>query len=292
MELKTAKLLDGKALANKIYQELSQTITQLQSYIGRAPGLAVLMLGDNPASAAYVAGKEKACAKVGITSFSKYLPTGISHEDVIGLIKKLNQDENIDGILVQLPLPDHLDPAVILQYITPEKDVDGLHSVNLGKLMRRELGLRSCTPAGVMRLLQEYNIPLEGKQAVVVGRSILVGKPLALMLLEVNATVTIAHSHSENLPTIAKNADILIAAVGRPEFITAEMVKSGAVVVDVGINRIADPGGRSRLVGDVDFASVHKVADFVTPVPGGVGPMTVAMLLQNTVASYQLRAGN
>ena len=292
MEIKTAKLLDGKALANKIYQELSQTIIQLQSYIGRVPGLAVLMLGDNPASAAYVAGKEMACAKVGIASFSKHLPTGTSHEEVIELIKKLNQDENVDGILVQLPLPDHLDPAAILHYITPEKDVDGLHSLNLGKLMRRELGLRSCTPAGVMRLLQEYNIPLQGKQALVVGRSILVGKPLALMLLEVNATVTIAHSHSENLPIIAKNADILIAAVGCPEFITAEMIKSGAVVVDVGINRIAGPGGRSRLIGDVDFASVHKVADFVTPVPGGVGPMTVAMLLQNTVASYQLRAGS
>ncbi|MDJ0799386.1 MAG: bifunctional methylenetetrahydrofolate dehydrogenase/methenyltetrahydrofolate cyclohydrolase FolD [Calothrix sp. MO_167.B12] len=290
MEKQTAKLLDGKALASKIHQELSQTITELQPKIGRPPGLAVLMVGDNPASAAYVRGKEKACAKVGIASFGKHFPTQTSQAEIIETIEQLNQDERVDGILVQLPLPQHLDSVAILHQIAPEKDVDGLHQVNLGKLVRQEPGLRSCTPAGVMRLLQEYDIPLQGKQAVVVGRSILVGKPLALMLLAADATVTIAHSRSQNLPEIAKNADILIAAVGRPKFITAEMVKPGAVVVDVGINRIADTSGKSRLVGDIDFASVQRVAEFLTPVPGGVGPMTVAMLLQNTLTSYLQRA--
>ncbi len=290
MEKQTAKLLDGKALASKIHQELSQTITELQPKIGRPPGLAVLMVGDNPASAAYVRGKEKACAKVGIASFGKHFPTQTSQTEIIEAIEQLNQDERVDGILVQLPLPQHLDSVAILHHIAPDKDVDGLHPLNLGKLVRQEPGLRSCTPAGVMRLLQEYDIPLPGKQAVVVGRSILVGKPLALMLLAADATVTIAHSRSQNLPAIAKNADILIAAVGRPKFITAEMVKPGAVVVDVGINRIADPSGKSRLVGDIDFASVQRVAEFLTPVPGGVGPMTVAMLLQNTVTSYRQRA--
>jgi len=289
MEQQTAKLLDGKALAGKIHQELSQTITELQPKIGRSPGLAVLMVGDNPASAAYVRGKEKACLKVGITSFGKHFPTQTSQEEIVAAIEQLNQDPRVDGILVQLPLPKHLDSVAILHHITPEKDADGLHPANLGKLIRQEPGLRSCTPAGVMRLLQEYGIPLQGKQAVVVGRSILVGKPLALMLLEADATVTIAHSRSQNLPGIAKNADILISAVGNPEFITGEMVKPGAVVVDVGINRITDVSGKSRLVGDIDFASVGKVADFLTPVPGGVGPMTVAMLLQNTVTSYVQR---
>ncbi len=292
MEQQTAKLLDGKALASKIHQELSQTITELQPQIGRPPGLAVLMVGDNPASAAYVRGKEKACLKVGIASFGKHFPTETSQAEIIEAIEQLNQDDRVDGILVQLPLPKHLDSVAILHHIKPEKDADGLHPVNLGKLVRQEKGLRSCTPAGVMRLLQEYDISLPGKQAVVVGRSILVGKPLALMLLEADATVTIAHSRSQNLPAIAKNADILIAAVGRPEFITAEMVKPGAVVVDVGINRITDINGKSRLVGDIDFASVRKVADFLTPVPGGVGPMTVAMLLQNTVTSYVQRVTN
>ncbi|CDN17185.1 Methylenetetrahydrofolate dehydrogenase (NADP+) / Methenyltetrahydrofolate cyclohydrolase [Richelia intracellularis] len=292
METKTAQLLDGKALATAIHYELLQAIAQLQPQIGRPPGLAVLMVGDNPASAAYVAGKEKACAKVGIASFGKHFTTETSQEEIIEVIQQLNQDEKVDGILVQLPLPKHLDSVAILHHIAPEKDVDGLHPVNLGKLVRQETGLRSCTPAGVMRLFQEYDISLQGKKALVVGRSILVGKPLGLMLLEADATVTIAHSRSKNLPTMAQSADILIAAVGRPEFITAEMVKPGAVVVDVGINRIPVSNGKSRLVGDVDFASVEKVAHFLTPVPGGVGPMTVAMLLQNTVSSYQQRGSN
>ncbi|MEH1814343.1 MAG: bifunctional methylenetetrahydrofolate dehydrogenase/methenyltetrahydrofolate cyclohydrolase FolD [Nostoc sp.] len=290
METKTAKLLDGKALAAKIQQELAVAITQLQPKIGRPPGLAVLMVGDNPASAAYVRNKEKACAKVGIASFGKHFPAEITLEELEEVIAGLNHDKRVDGILVQLPLPNHLDAVTLLHQIDPDKDADGLHPVNLGRLVRGESGLRSCTPAGVMRLLQEYEIPLQGKQAVVVGRSILVGKPMALMLLEADATVTIAHSRSHDLKTITQNADILIAAVGRPGLISADMVKPGAVVVDVGMNRVTDANGKSRLIGDVHFESTADVAGFITPVPGGVGPMTVAILLENTFASYSRAA--
>lgn len=290
METKTAKLLDGKALAAKIQQELAVAITQLQPKIGRPPGLAVLMVGDNPASAAYVRNKEKACAKVGIASFGKHFPAETTLEELEEVIAALNDDERVDGILVQLPLPNHLDAVTLLHQIDPDKDADGLHPVNLGRLVRGESGLRSCTPAGVMRLLEEYEIPLQGKQAVVVGRSILVGKPMALMLLEADATVTIAHSRSHDLKTITQNADILIAAVGRPGLISADMVKPGAVVVDVGMNRVTDANGKSRLIGDVHFESTADVAGFITPVPGGVGPMTVAILLENTFASYSRAA--
>jgi methylenetetrahydrofolate dehydrogenase (NADP+) / methenyltetrahydrofolate cyclohydrolase len=286
METNTAKLLDGKALAAKIHSQLAQTIQELQPKIGRPPGLAVLMVGDNPASHAYVRGKERACEKVGIASFGKHFPTETSQLELEQVINALNQDERVDGILVQLPLPGNLDAVTLLHQIHPDKDADGLHPLNLGRLVRGETGLRSCTPAGVMQLLQEYNIPLQSKQAVVVGRSILVGKPMALMLLEANATVTIAHSRSHDLKAISQNADILIAAVGIPQLISAEMVKPGAVVVDVGMNRLTDASGNSRLVGDVQFESVMGVAEYITPVPGGVGPMTVAMLLQNTVSSY------
>ncbi|BAZ47418.1 tetrahydrofolate dehydrogenase/cyclohydrolase [Nostoc sp. NIES-4103] len=292
METKTAKLLDGKALAAKIHQELSSRIRESQAKIGRPPGLAVLMVGDNPASAAYVRNKERACAKVGIASFGKHFKAETTQKELEQVIAALNQDEQVDGILVQLPLPDHLDAVTLLHQIDPDKDADGLHPVNLGRLVRGEVGLRSCTPAGVMRLLQEYEIPLRGKQAVVVGRSILVGKPMALMLLEADATVTIAHSRSQDLTAITKNADILIAAAGRPGLITADMVKPGAVVVDVGMNRITDASGNSRLVGDVDLESIAGVAEFITPVPGGVGPMTVALLLQNTVTSYFRKVGS
>ncbi|MBH8562228.1 bifunctional methylenetetrahydrofolate dehydrogenase/methenyltetrahydrofolate cyclohydrolase FolD [Nostoc sp. CENA67] len=292
METKTAKILDGKALAAKIHQELSSRIRESQAKIGRPPGLAVLMVGDNPASAAYVRNKERACAKVGIASFGKHFQAETTQKELEEVIAALNQDEQVDGILVQLPLPDHLDAVTLLHQIDPDKDADGLHPVNLGRLVRGEAGLRSCTPAGVMRLLQEYEIPLKGKQAVVVGRSILVGKPMALMLLEADATVTIAHSRSQDLSAITKNADILIAAAGRPGLITADMVKPGAVVVDVGMNRITDASGNSRLVGDVDLESTAGVAEFITPVPGGVGPMTVALLLENTVTSYFRKVGS
>jgi methylenetetrahydrofolate dehydrogenase (NADP+)/methenyltetrahydrofolate cyclohydrolase len=283
-------LLDGKALAAKMQAELAAQVKHLQQQVGRPPGLAVLMVGDNPASAAYVRNKEQACQRVGIASFGKHFSAEISQSELEQTIQALNQDERVDGILVQLPLPDHLDSVALLNQIDPDKDADGLHPTNLGRLVRGEPGLRSCTPAGVMRLLAEYALDLKGKNAVVIGRSILVGKPLALMLLAEDATVTIAHSRSRNLAAIASEADILVAAVGRPNLITAEMVKPGAVVVDVGINRVVDPAtGKGRLVGDVEFESVGNVAAWITPVPGGIGPMTVTMLLDNTVWSYRQR---
>ncbi|MFB2933888.1 bifunctional methylenetetrahydrofolate dehydrogenase/methenyltetrahydrofolate cyclohydrolase FolD [Aerosakkonemataceae cyanobacterium BLCC-F154] len=281
-----AKILDGKALAQKIQTELKQQVEELTPKIGRPPGLAVLMVGDNPASAAYVRNKERSCEKVGITSFGKHFPTETSQEELTKVIEELNKDDRVDGILVQLPLPDHLDSVSLLHHIDPDKDADGLHAVNLGRLVRGESGLRSCTPAGVMRLMEEYQIPLRGKKAVVVGRSILVGKPLALMLLAADATVTIAHSRSQNLSEITRDADILVAAAGRRDLITADMVKPGAIVIDVGINRVTDEAGNSRLVGDVNFDAVKTVAGYITPVPGGIGPMTVALLLANTVWSY------
>lgn len=283
-------LLDGKALAARMQAEMTAEVAQLQAQIGRPPGLAVLMVGDNPASAAYVRNKEQACERVGIASYGQHFPTQTSQSELDQAIQQLNQDDRVDGILVQLPLPDHLDSVALLNQIDPDKDADGLHPTNLGRLLRGEPGLQSCTPAGSMRLMQEYGIPFKGKQAVVVGRSILVGKPLALMLLAEDATVTIAHSRSQDLAAITRSADILVAAVGRPNLITAEMVKPGAVVIDVGINRVVNPEtGKGRLVGDVDFASVQPVAEWITPVPGGIGPMTVTMLLHNTVWSYRQR---
>ncbi len=289
MPVQTAQILDGKKLAQKIQQELKQRIQTLQPKIGRPPGLAVLMVGENPASAVYVRNKELACQKIGMTSFGKHFPTSTSQQELEAEIEQLNQDDRVDGILVQLPLPEHLDAIALLHKIDPDKDADGLHPVNLGKLVRSESGLRSCTPAGVMRLLEEYKIELQGKQAVVLGRSILVGKPQALMLLEKDATVMIAHSRTQDLASITRSADILVAAVGKPEIVTADMVKPGAVVIDVGINRVETADGKSRLVGDVNFNSVTEVASYITPVPGGIGPMTVAMLLQNTVDSYMKR---
>ncbi len=285
----TAQLLDGKALAAKIYTEMTAEVATLTAQYGRPPGLAVLMVGDNPASAAYVNNKEKACQRVGITSFGTHFLIQTTQDEILRTIQDLNQDDRVDGILVQLPLPDHLDSVALLLAIDPRKDADGLHPDNLGRLVRGDEGLRSCTPAGVMKMLEEYNIAIAGKHVVVIGRSILVGKPQALMLLEKDATVTIAHSKSENLSAIARDADILVAAVGRVNLVTAEMVKPGAVVIDVGMNRITRPDGKSRLVGDVDFEAVQAIASFITPVPGGVGQMTVAMLLSNTVLSYRKR---
>ncbi|MGB3693945.1 MAG: bifunctional methylenetetrahydrofolate dehydrogenase/methenyltetrahydrofolate cyclohydrolase FolD [Spirulinaceae cyanobacterium] len=282
------QLLDGKALAQKIQIQLKEKVATLQAKVGRPPGLAVVMVGDNLASAAYIRNKEKACQKVGIASMGKHFPKNTTQQQLQEVIEELNENKRVDGILVQLPLPEGLDAVSLLQHIHPDKDADGLHPVNLGHLLRGEPGLRSCTPAGVMELCKEYKIDLSGKQAVVVGRSILVGKPLSLMMLAENATVTIAHSRSQDLINLTRRADILVAAVGSPRMITAEMVKPGATVIDVGINRIVDEKtGKSRLVGDVDFDSVAEVAGYITPVPGGVGPMTVAMLLQNTVLSYE-----
>ena len=283
----SGQILDGKTLAQKIQQALKSEIQTLEPQIGRSPGLAVLMVGDNPASAVYVRNKEKACEKIGMRSFGKHFPALTSQEELTAVIQELNEDPNVDGILVQLPLPKHLDSVALLHTIAPEKDADGLHPVNLGHLVRGETGLRSCTPAGVMALLAEYDINVAGKNAIVIGRSILVGKPLALMLLEKNATVTIAHSRTQNLAELTRQADIVVGAVGIPEMITAEMVKPGAIVIDVGINRVVDSEGKARLVGDVDFAGVAPISSYITPVPGGIGPMTIAILLQNTVLSYK-----
>ncbi|MEB3224529.1 MAG: bifunctional methylenetetrahydrofolate dehydrogenase/methenyltetrahydrofolate cyclohydrolase FolD [Synechococcus sp.] len=285
-----AHILDGKSFAEKIQANLKTQIADLAPKMGRPPGLAVLMVGDNPASAAYVRNKERSCERIGMASFGKHFPSDITQAALEAVIEELNQDERVDGILVQLPLPAHLDAVGLLLTIAPNKDADGLHPLNLGRLVRSEPGLRSCTPYGVMELLKEYDIPIEGKKAVVVGRSILVGKPLALMLLDANATVAIAHSRTQDLATVTRDADILVAAIGKPEFITADMIKPGAVVIDVGINRVTNPEtGKSRLVGDVAYTEAAEIASYITPVPGGIGPMTVAMLLQNTFNSYRAK---
>lgn len=281
-----AQRLDGKSLAQSVQAQLAERICQWQPQYGRAPGLAVVMVGDNPASAAYVRNKERACERVGIASYGKHLPSQTTAAELSALITTLNQDDRVDGILIQLPLPEHLDAVALLNQIDPDKDADGLHPVNLGRLLRGESGLRSCTPAGIMALLAANDIALEGKQAIILGRSILVGKPMALMLLAANATVTMAHSRSQDLPALTRNADIVVAAVGKPNLLTPEWIKPGAVVIDVGINRISLPEGKAKLVGDVDFTAVEPHAGAITPVPGGVGPMTVAMLLRNTVLSY------
>lgn len=285
----TARLLDGKALAEKIQDRLKVEIAELQPDQGRAPGLAVLMVGDNPASAAYVRNKERACERLGMVSFGQHLPATATQAELTAIIHQLNTDPNVDGILVQLPLPDGLDGNALLLEIDPDKDADGLHPANLGRLVRGEPCLRSCTPAGVMEILRDGGIDPAGKKAVVVGRSILVGKPIALMLLEANATVTIAHSRTPDLAAVCREADILVAAVGRPLMIGPDYIKPGATVIDVGINRITDQTGKSKLVGDVDFDRLLDVAGAITPVPGGVGPMTVTMLLANTVESYRRR---
>jgi methylenetetrahydrofolate dehydrogenase (NADP+)/methenyltetrahydrofolate cyclohydrolase len=244
------------------------------------------MVGDNPASAAYVRNKERACDRVGIASYNQHLPKDTPQADLEALIADLNTNEKVDGILLQLPVPPHLDSTALLNQIDPDKDVDGLHPVNMGRLLRGETGFRSCTPSGVMRLLAANQIDVQGKQAIVLGRSILVGKPMAMLLLEANATVAIAHSHTQDLTTLTKASDIIVSAIGRPHFLTTDYVKPGAVIVDVGINRIETENGQYRLVGDVDYESVSSIAAAITPVPGGVGAMTVAMLLCNTMLSY------
>lgn len=285
-----AKILDGKALAARLQAEMAAQVQAWIPQVGRPPGLAVLRVGEDPASAAYVRGKERACERLGIASFGRHFSAQDSPAHLLDTIDQLNQDERVDGILVQLPLPPGWDPIPPLLAINPDKDVDGLHPLNLGRLLRGEPGLRSCTPLGVMRLLQAEGIPIAGRKAVVVGRSILVGKPLSLMLLAADATVTLAHSRTPDLAEVTRAADIVVMAVGRPRLLRADMVKPGAVVIDVGINRIETPTGAEQLVGDVDYEGVKELAAAITPVPGGVGPMTVTMLLANTLQSYKLRS--
>ena len=274
--------LDGRQLANLIEERLRQVIRDRLIDVGRPPGLAVLRIGEDPASAIYVANKERACKRVGISSYGAHLPSRTSMESVLEVIERLNNNDTIDGILLQLPLPVELDNRLLLAAITPEKDVDGIHTTNLGHLLTGEPGPRSCTPAGVMALLRHNGIKLSGQRAVVIGRSILVGQPMALMLQAANATVTVAHSYTRNLPEVTGGAEILVAAAGQPEMIGASHVRPGAVVVDVGIHHRPKGG----LCGDVRADEVRAVAAALSPVPGGVGPMTVTMLLVNTVAIW------
>ena len=281
-----ATRLDGKQLAAAIEERLRTTIAGRQAAIGRPPGLAVLRVGDDPASGVYVSNKEKACGRVGITSLGAHLPAAAPAAEVLAAVQRLNADPTCDGILLQLPLPAGLDEGPLLLAIDPEKDADGLHTLNLGRLLKGEPGPRSCTPAGVMALLAAAGVELAGKRAVVVGRSILVGQPMALMLQAADATVSVAHSRTADLADLTRQADVLVVAAGRPRMIGAEHVRPGAVVVDVGIHR-TDTG----LCGDVRFEEVEPIAGAISPVPGGVGPMTVTMLLVNTVVAWCRRHG-
>jgi methylenetetrahydrofolate dehydrogenase (NADP+)/methenyltetrahydrofolate cyclohydrolase len=286
-----AKIIDGKAVAKRIREELAEEIVRLSRDRGVTPGLAVVLVGDNPASKVYVSSKNKACKEIGVYSEQHTLPADVPEEKLLKLIERLNKDDKIHGILVQLPLPEHIDEKKVLNTIVPEKDVDGFHPVNVGRLMIGEPGFRPCTPAGIQKLLSYSGVEIAGAHVVVVGRSNIVGKPIANMLLqkekEADATVTVCHSRSRDLPALTRQADILIAAVGRPEMIGPDMVKPGAVVIDVGVNRVEDPSSSKgyRIVGDVQFEKVAEVCSLITPVPGGVGPMTITMLLYNTVKS-------
>lgn len=281
-----ARIIDGKAVASEIREKIKNEVGILKSK-GVTPGLAAVLVGDNPASKVYVRNKRKACEEAGIYSEEHKLPADLKQEDLVKLVNDLNVDKKINGILIQLPLPRHIDSKVILECVSPDKDVDGFHPYNVGKLTVGDPIFSPCTPHGVIVLLEYYGIKIDGKNAVVVGRSNIVGKPVALMLLNRNATVTVCHSKTSNLEEKCREADILIVAAGKPKMIKGDMVKAGAVVVDVGINR-EDNGG---LIGDVDFEEVSKQAGWITPVPGGVGPMTIAMLLKNTVESARKAAG-
>ena len=272
-------LIDGKKVAAEVRAELKEETAEFEARYGSKVGLAVVLIGEDPASQVYVRNKIRACEEAGIRSFAHYLPADVSQKSAEELVLSLAADENVHGILVQLPLPKHLDAERILACIPTAKDVDGFSAENVGKLALHEEGTVACTPFGVMELLTRYGIDVRGKRAVVVGRSNIVGRPMALLLLNADATVTVCHSRTQDLKGECARADILIAAIGKPKFITADMVKDGAVVVDVGINRVD-----GKLVGDVDFEEVSKKASFITPVPGGVGPMTIAMLLKNAVA--------
>ena len=288
--------LDGKQLAAELEERLRTEIAAGTAQAGRPPGLAVLRVGDDPASGVYVANKEKACARIGVASYGSHLPGSSSQADVLAAIAALNADPRVDGILLQLPLPSGLDEGPLLAAIDPDKDADGLHTLNLGRLLKGEPGPRSCTPAGVMALLARHQLSLEGKRAVVVGRSILVGQPMALMLQAANATVTVAHSRTVDLPSITRQAEVLVVAAGRPRMIGADHVSPGAVVVDVGIHRLPPPadapqGAKAKLCGDVRSEELDGIASALSPVPGGVGPMTVTMLLVNTVVAWSRRHG-
>jgi methylenetetrahydrofolate dehydrogenase (NADP+) / methenyltetrahydrofolate cyclohydrolase len=290
----TATIIDGKNIAAGLRARIAGAVPAFAQSAGRVPGLAVVLVGDDPASQVYVASKAKQTVEVGMASFEHRLPADTPQADLIALVETLNADDAVDGILVQLPLPQHLDDLAVISSINPDKDVDGLHVVSAGRLASGLPGMVSCTPLGCMMLIRDVlGDDLSGKSAVVIGRSILVGKPVAQLLLAANCTVTIAHSRTENLPAVVRGADIVVAAVGRPEMVKADWIKPSAVVIDVGINRLppAEGASKGRLVGDVDFAGVSHIAAAITPVPGGVGPMTIACLLRNTLVGAYRRAG-
>ncbi len=288
----SAAIIDGKAFAAGLRARVAEGVEAFRMETGSVPGLAVVLVGEDPASAVYVRNKGKQTVEAGMISFEHKLPVETMQQDLIGLVETLNADDRVDGILVQLPLPDHLDELAVLSAINPDKDVDGLHVVSAGRLASGLPGLVSCTPLGCMMLIRDaLGGNLSGMEAVVIGRSILVGKPVAQLLLAENCTVTMAHSRTRDLPDVVRRADIVVAAVGRAELVKADWVKPGACVIDVGINRIAAADGKTRLVGDVDYVGVSDVAGSITPVPGGVGPMTIACLLHNTLQAARMRRG-
>lgn len=288
----SAVVIDGKAVASRLKTSIAAEVAAIVAKGGERPGLAVILVGDDPASQVYVASKHRQMLEVGMLSFDYRLPADATQDAVLSLIQRLNTDEQIDGILVQLPLPSHLDEAAILAEISPDKDVDGFHIHNAGRLATGQAGTVPCTPLGCAILLREHLGDLSGLHAVVVGRSNIVGKPMAQLLLAENCTVTVAHSRTRDLAALVRQADIVVAAVGRPQMIKGAWLKPGATVIDVGINRIPAPErgeGQTRLVGDVEYPAAVQVADAITPVPGGVGPMTIACLLQNTLTAYTTR---
>ncbi len=282
-----AQIIDGKAISRSVREEIASEVVEYKRKYNSAPGLAVIIVGNDPASQVYVRNKKKACEEVGFYSESYELPEETTNDELISLVERLNDDSNIHGILVQLPLPKHLDETRVLLTIRPEKDVDAFHPYNVGKIMIGNHDLLPCTPAGVMVLLERSGISVSGKRCVVIGRSNIVGKPMAMLLLHANGTVTVCHSRTQNLKEICREADILVASIGKPEFVSGDMVKEGAVVVDVGINRLES----GKLVGDVNFAEVEPKASYITPVPGGVGPMTITMLLKNTLTAASIARG-
>ncbi len=276
-----AEMISGKLVSSEVRKALTAEIQCFKDKTGIAPGLAVILVGNNPASAVYVRNKHKACLEVGINSYEITMPEETTEEELLSKIDELNRDDKVHGILVQLPLPKHISEDRVINSINPAKDVDAFHPVNVGKIVSGKYDFIPCTPAGIMELLHFYNVEISGKECVVIGRSNIVGKPMALLLLAENGTVTVCHSRTKDLRETAKRADILVVAIGKPKFVGADMVKPGAVVIDVGINRMDD----GKLCGDVDFDEVEKIASMITPVPGGVGPMTITMLLKNTLTA-------
>ena len=279
-------VVDGLGLAKTIRKDLADQVARLVDAGGRAPCLAVVLVGDDPASLSYIKGKQRACARVNMTSVEHALPASTSQNTLLKLIDELNQDENVDGILVQLPLPDEISPEAVAEAIDPTKDADGIHPLNAGKLLAGTADLVACTPLGVMAVLEHHQIPLEGCEAVVIGRSDIVGKPVSILLQQQNATVTLCHSRTRDLPGVCRRADVLIAATGRPKMVKSDWIKPGAAVIDVGVSEVD-----GKLIGDVDFEAAQGIASIITPSRRGIGPMTITMLLRNTLHAYRKRSG-